>query len=199
MWVPLAILAVLSIFGGWINVPPDISESFLGFFGTLPMSDWLHHDWLHHMPTMLTAESIQNANGGEFAHHAPFGGGEVLWAVISTVAALVVVLIAARVVGGFKILPATESPAPEGFKKVLYMKYYVDELYDRIIVQPLIRASRFAWKVIDAGIVDGIANGLGNLARGLGWVGSLFQTGSVNTYALFLAIGVLVILWQVAF
>ena len=79
------------------------------------------------------------------------------------------------------------------------MKYYVDELYDRIIVQPLIKASRFAWKVIDAGIVDGIANGLGNLARAFGWFGSLFQTGSVNTYALFLAIGVLVILGVVAF
>jgi NADH-quinone oxidoreductase subunit L len=119
--------------------------------------------------------------------------------VLSTVAALVVVLISARVVGGFKILPASESPAPEGFKKVLYMKYYIDELYDRIIVQPLIRASRFAWKVIDAGIVDGIVNGLGNLARALGWFGSLFQTGSLNTYALFLAIGVLVILGVVAF
>ncbi len=86
-----------------------------------------------------------------------------------------------------------------GFKKVLYKKYYVDELYDRIIVQPLLRASRFAWKVIDAGIVDGIVNGLGNLARAFGWFGSLFQTGSVNTYALFLAIGVLVILGVVAF
>jgi NADH-quinone oxidoreductase subunit L len=136
---------------------------------------------------------------GDFAHHAPFGGGELLWAILSTVAALIVVLISARVVGGFKYLPASDSPAPEGFKKVLYMKYYIDEFYDRIIVQPLIRASRFAWKVIDAGIVDGIANGLGNLARALGWFGSLFQTGSLNTYALFLAIGVLVILGVVAF
>jgi hypothetical protein len=40
---------------------------------------------------------------------------------------------------------------------------------------------------------------MGNLARALGWFGSLFQTGSVNTYALFLAIGVLVILGVVAF
>ena len=196
MWVPLAVLAFLSIFGGWINVPHAISESFLGGFGLLPMTEWLH-EWLH--PIVGVATEIQAANAGDFAHRSPFGGGELLWAVLSTVAALAVVLVSARVVGGFKILPASESPVPEGFKKVLYMKYYVDEIYDRIIVQPLIRASRFAWKVIDAGIVDGIANGLGNLARGFGWFGSLFQTGSVNTYALFLAIGVLVILWQVAF
>jgi NADH-quinone oxidoreductase subunit L len=196
MWVPLAVLAFLSIFGGWVNVPHAISDSFLGGFGLLPMTEWLH-EWLH--PIVGTATEIQAANMGEFAHHAPFGGGELLWAVLSTVAALVVVLGAARVVGGFKILPAADAPKPEGFKKVLYMKYYVDEIYDRVIVQPLIRASRFAWKVIDAGIVDGIVNGMGNLARALGWFGSLFQTGSVNTYALFLAIGVLVILGVVAF
>ncbi len=196
MWVPLAILAFLSIFGGWINVPHAISESFLGGYGLLPMTEWLH-EWLY--PIAGVATEIQAANAGDFAHHSPFGGGELLWAVLSTLAALVVVLVSARVVGGYKILPASESPAPEGFKKVLYMKYYVDEFYDRIIVQPLIRASRFAWKVIDAGVVDGIANGLGNLARAVGWFGSLFQTGSVNTYALFLAIGVLIILGVVAF
>jgi len=160
------------------------------------MTEWLH-GWLH--PVVGVATEMQAAQVGDFAPKSPFGGGELLWAVLSTVAALVVVLVSIRVVGGFKILPAGESPQPVGFKKVLFMKYYVDEFYDRIIVQPLIRASRFSWKVIDAGIVDGIVNGVGNLARALGWFGSLFQTGSVNTYALFLAIGVLVILGVVAF
>lgn len=196
MWVPLAVLAFLSIFGGWINVPHLIQDSFLGGFGLLPMSEWLH-EWLH--PIAGAADQIAFPRGGEFVQHAPFGGGEVLWAVLSTLAALVVVFVSARVVGGFKILPASESPAPEGLKKLLYMKYYIDEFYDRVIVQPLIKTSRFCWKIIDAGIVDGIANGLGNLARAFGWFGSLFQTGSVNTYALFLAIGVLVILGVVAF
>ncbi len=109
------------------------------------------------------------------------------------------VLVTTRVVGGFRYVPAHEDAEPTGFKKVLFKKYYVDEIYDAVIIQPIIRASRFAWKIIDAGIVDGIANGLGNLARALGWFGSLFQTGSLNTYALFLAIGVLVILGVVAF
>jgi NADH-quinone oxidoreductase subunit L len=196
MWAPLTVLAFLSVFGGWINVPEAISGSFLGGFGLLPMTEWLH-EWLH--PIAGVATEIQAANAGDFGHYSPFGGGELLWAVLSTTAALVVVLVSARIVGGFKILPASESPKPVGFKKVLFKKYYVDEIYDRIIVQPLIRASHFSWKVIDAGIVDGIVNGMGNLARALGWFGSLFQTGSVNTYALFLAIGVLVILGVVAF
>ena len=196
MWAPLSILAVLSIFGGWINVPADIQESFMGGFGLLPMTEWMH-EWLH--PVVGVATEIQALNAGDFAHHAPFGGGELLWALLSTLLAIIVVVVASRVVGGFKILPAGESPEPEGFKKLLFKKYYVDEIYDGIIIQPLIRASRFSWKVIDQGIIDGIANGVGHFARALGWIGSLFQTGSVNTYALFLAIGVLVILGVVAF
>jgi NADH-quinone oxidoreductase subunit L len=196
MWVPLSILAFLSIFGGWINVPHDIQESFLGGFGALPMSEWLH-EWLH--PVAGVATEIQAQNAGEFAHTAPFGGGEVLWAVLSTLLAITVVVVTSRVVGGFKYAVASEAPEDTGFKKVLFKKYYVDEIYDSVIVQPLIKASRFSWKVIDQGIVDGIVNGLGHMARAFGWIGSLFQTGSVNTYALFLAIGVLVILGVVAF
>ncbi len=99
MWLPLAILAALSVFGGWINVPGEISGSFLGGYGLLPMTEWLH-EWLH--PVAGLATEIQAANAGEFGHVAPFGGGEFLWAVLSTLAALVVVLISARVVGGFK-------------------------------------------------------------------------------------------------
>ena len=48
--------------------------------------------------------------------------------------------------------------------------------------------------MIDAGIIDGFVNLAGNGARALGWVGSLFQTGQVNTYAFFITVGVLIIL-----
>ena len=120
-----------------------------------------------------------------------------MWATLSTLAALAVVAGACVFVNGWKVVPATEDAAPSGFKRILYNKWYVDELYDRIVVQPLLAASRFAWKVIDAGIVDGIVNGVGNLAKALGWFGSLFQTGVVNTYAFILAIGVIAILGYV--
>ena len=94
---------------------------------------------------------------------------------------------------------AHDSPEATGFGKVLYNKWYVDELYDRVVVQPIVKLSRFAWRVIDQGIVDGIVNGVANLTRALGWFGSLFQTGAVNTYALILTIGVIVILGYIAF
>jgi NADH-quinone oxidoreductase subunit L len=116
------------------------------------------------------------------------------WALISTVAAAVVVLVSMRLVGGQKVVPAKDSAEPTGFGKVLYNKWYVDEFYDRFVVQPIVRASRFCWKVIDAGIIDGAVNAVGWVSRGLGWGVSMFQTGSVNTYALILTVGVLVIL-----
>jgi NADH-quinone oxidoreductase subunit L len=196
MWVPLAILAVLSVFGGWVNVPAAIQESFLGGMGALPMSEWLH-DFL--LPVTAAAHEIQLANLGEVAEHAPFGGGEVSWALISTVLALGIVLVSVRVVGGWSVKPAAEDSEPTGFAKVLYNKWYVDEIYSAVIVQPLLRVSRFCWKVIDAGIIDGFVNAVGYLARGLGWFGSLFQTGTVNTYAFILTLGVLVILGAVIF
>ncbi len=196
MWVPLAVLAVLSIFGGWVNVPEAIRESFLGGMGVLPMTEWLHH-WLE--PVTAAAHHVQEVNLGELSHAAPFGGGEVVWALISTTVALVIVVVAARIVGGWDVKPAAEDAEPTGFGKVLYNKWYVDEFYDAVVVQPIIRASRFCWKVIDAGIIDGFVNAVGYLARGFGWFGSLFQTGTVNTYAFILSLGVLAILGAVIF
>ena len=45
MTVPLVVLAALSVFGGWINVPDALRDSFAGLWGALPMTEWLHH-WL---------------------------------------------------------------------------------------------------------------------------------------------------------
>jgi NADH-quinone oxidoreductase subunit L len=196
MWVPLAVLAALSVFGGWISVPEAVRASFLGGFGALPMTEWMHH-WLE--PVTAQAHVIQEANLGEVAHSAPVGGGEVLWAALSTAAALVVVVAAFRLVGARRVEPAAVSAEPTGFAGVLYNKWYVDELYDRVIVQPVVQASRFCWRVIDATLIDGLVNAVGWGARGIGWGASLLQTGTVNTYAFVLAVGVLVILGAAIF
>ena len=192
MWMPLAVLAVLSIFGGWINVPEEIRHSFLGGMGALPMSEWLHH-WLE--PVTGHATEIQVEHMGEKPHYAPFGGGEVLWAVISTALAALVVLAATQVVGR-----RSADPRPAtGFTRVLYNKYYVDELYDRVIVRPVLSASRFLWRVVDALVIDGFVNAVGQVGKGIGWFTTLLQNGRVNTYAMFITVGVLLILGAWAF
>lgn len=168
----------------------------MGGMGTLPMTDWLH-EWLH--PVTAAAIAVQEANLGEMSHYAPFGGGEVAWGMISTLLALAIVAVSIQIVGRWNVKPADQDAAPTGFGKILYNKWYVDELYDAIIVRPLVGASRFCWRVIDAGVIDGFVNAVGYLARGFGWFGSLFQTGTVNTYAFILSLGVLVILGAVLF
>ena len=192
MWAPLAILAALSLFGGWVNVPEALQTSWAGLGGALPTTEWLHH-WLE--PITEQAHHIQEATLGELGHTAPFGGGEVLWAFISTAAALLVVLVAIRIVGSKEIRDAAEDKTQlSGFGKLLLNKYYVDEMYDRYIVNTVRRKAEFFWKVVDVGIIDRFLNALGWVTKGVGWGVSMFQTGAVNTYAFVLTVGALIVL-----
>ena len=97
------------------------------------------------------------------------------------------------------LLPKEQAPESEGFERVLEHKYYVDEAYDRAIVQPTVGISRnVLWKGMDSGIIDGLfVNGSAYLARGFGWLGARLQSGQVGTYAWVLFIGVLLVLGAV--
>jgi len=197
MTVPLSILAVLSIVGGWINVPGSVRNSIFGGFGLLPMSDWLDR-WLE--PVTEVAVSIRAQELGAFGSTSPVGGGHVFWGGVATIMALVVVILTARAVSRQDLRPATESLTPlTGIRRILHDKWYVDELYDRIIVRPILGASRFTWRWIDQVLIDGTVNAVGGVARGLGWFGSLFQTGQVTTYAFLLTLGALAILGALIF
>ena len=192
MWVPLAILAVLSIVGGWINVPHAIGDTVLGI---VPHSEWLH-SWLH--PITESADHIIEEHVGAFAHAAPVGGGEALWAAISFAIAVAVVVISALTLRRRRYLTADRAPAPRGFARVLYNKWYVDEAYDAAVVRPLLATSRGLWRFVDQGLIDGAVNGLGYAARAFGWVGSRLQTGYLNTYAFAAVLGALLLLLLVA-
>ena len=197
MTVPLVVLALLAVFGGWINVPPAVHDSVFGGFGLLPMSEWLHY-WLE--PVTAAADGIRAAGAGPYSESAPLGGGEVLWAAVATTAAAAAILLTTRALASREVRPADESSPPEGgLARVLHDKWYVDEAYDRVIVRPVVGASRFAWRWIDQFVIDGAVNGVGALVRGLGWAGSLLQTGQVTTYAVVLALGALTILGALIF
>jgi NADH-quinone oxidoreductase subunit L len=189
MWIPLGVLALLSVVGGWINVPEAIGRHPL--LGIVPHSEWLH-EWLH--PLTEEADHLFEVHAGELLHTAPLGGGEVFWALLSFALAVGVIVLSAVWLGRRDRKPAAETPEYRGFAKVLYDKWYVDEIYDAGVIRPVIRLSRGAWRYIDEGIIDRTVNGFGALARGLGWVGSRLQTGNVNGYALAIAVGALLIL-----
>ena len=189
MTVPLVVLALASIVGGWINVPEAIKR--IPVLGWVPSSEWLHH-WLE--PVTHAADGVIADHVGDVSHTAPFGGGEAVWATISLAIATIVVVLAARAMLARKRVPATEAAAPTGFGRVLYNKWYVDEFYNHYIVRPLGIFSFDLWKYMDQGFIDGIVNGAGRASRGLGWIGSRMQTGQLNTYAFAIVVGALFVL-----
>jgi NADH-quinone oxidoreductase subunit L len=189
MTIPLIVLAFLSVVGGWINVPEAIARTPL--LGWVPHSEWLH-EWLH--PITASADDILINHVGAVQHHTPFGGGEATWAIASFAMAVVVIVLTARALARRAYQPATDSAAPTGMGRVLYNKWYVDELYEKTIVRPLLGVSRAAWRFVDQNIIDGLVNGAGYASRGLGWTGSRLQTGQLNTYAFAIVLGVLVVL-----
>jgi NADH-quinone oxidoreductase subunit L len=88
-----------------------------------------------------------------------------------------------------------------GLHGVLLGKYFVDEIYDAAIVQPIKRMSTlFLWKGMDAGLIDGTVNGVGLVVRGWSAVLRRLQTGSVRAYAMSFFVGVVVMvgyyLWR---
>ncbi len=182
MWVPLVILAALSVIGGWVQIPDA--------FPVLPGVDTLHA-WLE--PVFHSATSIMEARGVHAAHESPVGGGEAMWAGVSTVMAAIVIVLTFRAIMSRKV-PAVDAPDPEGLAGILYNKWYIDELYDRMVIRPMLVLWHGCWRIVDVGLIDGTINGIAGGARLVGWFGSLFQTGRLATYLFFFVTGVVVIL-----
>jgi NADH-quinone oxidoreductase subunit L len=169
---PLIVLGILTVIGGALNFPE--------FWPTGPHAGLEH--WLE--PVLAPAARIMPAR-------LPHGTAEV--ALIGAAIAIAVI----GLVAGYRATLARPIPtakaAPEevGFAKVLFNKYYVDELYRAFIVRPLVGLSRiFLWKVVDQGVIDGAGvNGAAGLARGIGWLGSRLQSGQLGVYVIVFLLG----------
>jgi NADH-quinone oxidoreductase subunit L len=82
-----------------------------------------------------------------------------------------------------------------GLRLLVQNKYYVDEIYDATLVQPIrITSESGLWKGVDVGLIDGIVNGVGRIVGGSSQVLRRIQTGSVRAYAASLFFGVVLIL-----
>jgi NADH-quinone oxidoreductase subunit L len=188
-WVmtgPLVVLALLSAIGGWLNLPEAVP---LGAVGKL-------EHWLD--PVVGSSERLLAGPATEAAHAA---SGE-----IALIGLAVLVAVAGMAYAFFRLkpeglVPKAQSPEEEGFSRVLANKYYVDEAYDAVIVNPTYQISRnVLWRGIDAGLIDGLfVNGSAALMRGFGWIGSKLQSGTVGAYAWVLVAGVLIVIGAVTF
>jgi NADH-quinone oxidoreductase subunit L len=91
-------------------------------------------------------------------------------------------------------LPAAGAARAAPAHRILMNKYYVDEIYDAVVVQPIRRLSdRVLWRQVDAGVIDGAVNATGSVVSGGSSVLRRLQTGSVRAYAASVILGIVVI------
>jgi NADH-quinone oxidoreductase subunit L len=83
----------------------------------------------------------------------------------------------------------------KGLYTLVYNKYFVDEIYDAAIVKPVVGGSRAVlWKTVDAGLIDGIVNGAATVARKVGGVLRLPQSGNIRSYASWVLLGSVIVI-----
>ena len=172
---PLVVLGILSLAGGVLNLP-----AFVG--GGAALERWLD-------PVVSPAERF-------FKLEMPHGQAELFLVGAAVAIGLLGLLAGFRSTLARPIPPARQAAADTGLARLLYRKYYVDELYDALIVRPIVWLSRIVlWKGVDQGVVDGAAvNGSARLSQGLGWLGSRLQTGQVGVYVVLFLVGALWVL-----
>lgn len=177
-WVmtgPLVVLGVGSVLAGVINLPH-----------ILPGSGWLEH-WL---------EPVTELSVRYLPEHHLSSGTEWMLIVVATTIAIGGIALALILLKPQSLLPAAQAPEEKGLGLVLLKKWYVDEIYDGVIVRPMIWISRrVLWRFFDTGVIDGaLVNGSAWTARVFGFAGSALQTGRLGWYLLVFVVGTLALL-----
>jgi len=188
MTMPLMILAVLSAIGGFVQIPLLAGGQRLDTFLEPVFAD-------------LQRIGGGAAHGAAAAHgagaaHDP--GLEITLMVISLAVALLGIFVAHRFYVKDPQAPQRLAEKARGLYELLWHKWWVDEIYDARIVQPIVRLSNRLWKDVDAAVVDGAVNGVGKkVEQGAGWL-RLAQTGYVQLYALIITLGMVVVFGYLA-
>lgn len=172
MTIPLIILAILSVIGGFIGIP----EIFSGEHGNQ------FHNWL--APLFKDADRKLM----HFGLHSHFE--ELLLMIISVAGAAASIFLARYIYLKKPEIAARTANRFRGLYNLLWNKYYVDEIYDVVIVNPIVTLSRnVLWKIADNKIIDGTVNGAAKLVDIISASIRKIQTGVAQLYALVMVLG----------
>jgi NADH-quinone oxidoreductase subunit L len=170
MTVPLAILAVLAVIGGYIGVPAALGGS---------------NHFEHFLEPIFQAPPLP-AGVVEHANHAL----ELPLMACTTGAALLGLFLAWLLYVSSPQLPRRIADRAGSVYRLVLNKYYVDELYQAVLVNPLITGStKLLWRGIDAGGIDGAIDGSARGAQELSDGVRHMQSGNLRSYAGWIAIG----------
>jgi NADH-quinone oxidoreductase subunit L len=174
MTIPLIVLGVLSVVGGWIGIPHVIGEVLPGHPGNL------FHNWLE--PAIARTEPVH-------------GAAVVEWALMGISVGLAG--IAAWTAYEFYVIhperPKAVARSLGPVYKAVENKYYVDEFYFAWLINPLVEVSKGMWLYIDVNFIDKITYLAGDLVSGAAQFVRTVQNGKTQSYAMYMAVGVVLI------
>lgn len=180
MWIPLAVLAVLSFAGGYIGISPALGG----------------HNYFEHFLSPVIAQAAPLAEIGHTAtaaveHAAHDLSTERIFTGISVLIALTGIAIGWLF---FTANPLRRMPS------ILENKYYVDEFYDAAIVTPMMSGSKnVLWRILDVKIIDGTVNGVAQLFNSTGGAMRVLQTGFARSYAAIMLVGAIILILYFTF
>ena len=173
MTVPLIVLALLSLVGGWVGWPHALGghNSFHAFLG--PATQNIH----------LELTAAQELIPMAFALAVGIVGFAIAWFMYA---------------GGRSTLPDRLEKALKPVHEAAYRAWRVDELYDLVIVRPVKGMAWLFHRVVDYFLIDLVlVNGVGLLVQGIGKLLRFFQNGQVQRYAVGMVIGLAAIMYYV--
>lgn len=169
MTIPLVVLAALAIIGGALGLPE--------FWG---MENWMSHQ----------LEPIIKRPAYTILHH------DTEWMLmgLAVLSASAVIYFAFMLYIKHGVKPTEKEDNLKSWQKLIYHKYYVDELYDAVIRKPLDFISITFHKLLDVQLIDGIVNGIGKSVTTIGSTVRLLQTGNISFYLLSMVMGVVLVI-----
>ena len=167
--IPLIVLAVLSVVGGFIGIPEVFAEN---------------KHWLEHFLAPVFAASTKLAE----VHHLSHAQEYIM---MGSVTVLIIGVIVYSI-NTFKKFSGEKEVAASGFGKLLENKWYIDELYNTLIVNPINSFAGFLKNIIEKKGIDGVVNGVGKLVTYSSRQLRLVQSGQVASYLLIMILSIVV-------
>ncbi|QIX62183.1 NADH-quinone oxidoreductase subunit L [Hymenobacter sp. BT18] len=177
MTLPLIVLAILAAVGGFMNAPFFLGEE------NAYLSNFL-------APLFTYSKQLNPAAFGVHADHAT----ELMLIGLSVGAGVLGIILAYVQYVSRGVRPVEDGQSRNFLENLIYHKYYIDELYNALIVRPIMWLSRGLFRYVENGVIDPIVNGFGRLTMGGGQLLRYVQTGSVETYLILMVVGIVLVM-----
>jgi NADH-quinone oxidoreductase subunit L len=194
MLVPLILLAILSVAGGWIGIPHALGggDRFGNFLNPVTRGVGAPASFEQVSIAMRTGAPIPTT---EAPPRPEDPKTERMLTGFSVLAAVLGWLLADTLYRRKPELPARMAASSRALYRLVCNKYWIDEIYGFLIIKPLLVISRYIlWGGFDRGIIGGGNRVLAGSAQGAGAVLRRIQSGNIRSYAGWLAIGAAIIL-----